>query len=329
MLSWLRHAHAAALPRITTSQFCQMYIRPFTSNTLTSFVNVLRSEGLAGESSWFISHTWSNPIADTLEAICSLPLSVPKDSVFVWFDVMAVSQHELAVPSKPKPPSWWMNTFKESIARIGGLVLVVDVWNRPAALMRSWYSEFFFVIFVFVSMKLTLEFSRCVLELHAIAHSYLSGAGRFEVVMTMKEKARFVEDMCFSTKEYYNMLGRVDAESSDCSRPADRQSIHQAICNSVGFEKLNRMVFHVLERWMEQELKRRVEASAAAAQEHSWKQVLGTFLIMQGRCEEATPLFEQCLAYFQSVYDKDDHRICTLDACCFLSSLGLMRFCYM
>jgi hypothetical protein len=31
-----------------------------------------------------------------------------------------------------------MSTFKDSIARIGGLLLVVDAWDNPSALRRAW-----------------------------------------------------------------------------------------------------------------------------------------------------------------------------------------------
>jgi hypothetical protein len=31
-----------------------------------------------------------------------------------------------------------MSTFKDSIARIGGLLLVVDAWDNPTALRRAW-----------------------------------------------------------------------------------------------------------------------------------------------------------------------------------------------
>jgi hypothetical protein len=142
LLLHLLHSYGPSVARITTSQFCQMYIRPFTSRSRTSLVHVLTTEGsdlaVTGEASWFISHTWSNPIVDTIGAITSLlcPLYKDEHPIYVWFDVMSTSQHETAAPSKPS--SWWMKTFKDSIARIGGLVLVVDAWDNPSALQRAW-----------------------------------------------------------------------------------------------------------------------------------------------------------------------------------------------
>ena len=140
LLFHLQHSYGSSLARVTTSQFCQMYIRPFTSRSRTSLVHVLTPENdnatqLTGEATWFISHTWANPIEDTIMAVFSL-LNPLCERTFVWFDVMSTSQHEMAGPSKPS--SWWMKTFMESIARIGGVVLVVDAWDRPSALQRAW-----------------------------------------------------------------------------------------------------------------------------------------------------------------------------------------------
>ena len=140
-LSWLRSTFGASLGRMTTSQFCQMYVRPFTWRSRGSVTQRLMARGdtaqHVGEATWFISHTWSNAFADTLDAVLLFFEGLAYDvSAKVWFDVMVTSQHASAGPSKPS--SWWMSTFKDSIARIGGLLLVVDAWDDPAALRRAW-----------------------------------------------------------------------------------------------------------------------------------------------------------------------------------------------
>ena len=140
-LSWLQSTLGASLGRMTTSQFCQMYVRPFTWRNRGSVTEQLMARvdtaQHVGDATWFISHTWSNVFADTLDAV--LLFFERRDdaaSAKVWFDVMVTSQHLSSGPSKP--PSWWMGTFKSSIARIGRLLLAVDVWNNPTALQRAW-----------------------------------------------------------------------------------------------------------------------------------------------------------------------------------------------
>jgi len=121
-----------------------MYVRPFTwrnrGSVLEQLVTRVNTAQHVGDATWFISHVWSNAFADTLDAVL-LFFEGREDaaSAKVWFDVMVTSQHGSAGPSKPS--SWWMSTFKDSIARIGGLLLVVDAWDNPTALRRAWYAD--------------------------------------------------------------------------------------------------------------------------------------------------------------------------------------------
>jgi len=145
---------------------------------------------------------------------------------------------------------------------------------------------------------------RCVLELHAIASKKEEGGGRFAVAMTAQENERFLRGICNDTGEYYNMLGRVNAETSDCSRASDRESIHEGIRRSVGFAKLSRMVFGVMEGWMEERLRGQAVASAAAGDERMamvWKGVLAAVLSSQGRRDEAVVLQEAFLNFQRRV----------------------------
>jgi len=68
---------------------------------------------------------------------------------------------------------------------------------------------------------------RCVLELHAIASKKEKGEGRFALAMTAKENDQFLRSIEKDHGQYYSMLGRVNAEASDCSRAEDRESIHE------------------------------------------------------------------------------------------------------
>jgi tetratricopeptide (TPR) repeat protein len=148
-----------------------------------------------------------------------------------------------------------------------------------------------------------------VLELHAIAVKKAEGGGEFAVAMTALEKRRFLDGISEDFGAYYNMLGRVDVARSDCSRAADRESIHAGIRDSVGFGELGRMVFGVMEEWMVGEL----QAQAAAKREEgdergemAWCQVLGTVLGQQGRSDEAVEFEEKALAIGRRVLGEDD-----------------------
>ena len=123
--------------------------------------------------------------------------------------------------------------------------------------------------------------------------------------MTAQENERFLKGIRASYKAYYSMLGRVNAETSNCSRAADRESIHEGIRRSVGFGKLSRMVFGVMEGWMEEQLRGQAAASAAAGDEGEamdWNGTIATVFSQQGRHDEAVALFEALL----------EHRRCVL-----------------
>jgi hypothetical protein len=134
--------------------------------------------------------------------------------------------------------------------------------------------------------------------LHAIACKKQEGSGTFDVAMTAHENRRFLGGIACNHREYYNMIGRVNAETSNCTRAADRQRIHEGIQSSVGFAKLNRMVFSVLENWMEDQLRRQISKNTDVGQElkaMEWSSTLAIVLHEQGRLEEAARIRETVL----------------------------------
>ena len=149
---------------------------------------------------------------------------------------------------------------------------------------------------------------RCVLELHAIAAKKAEEGGEFAVAMTAEERRRFLQGIKSHPKQYYDMLGTVNAERSDCSRPADRVSIHGAIRDSVGFGRLGRMVFGVLEGWMEGQLREQVASCEGAGEEAEamkWTSTLARVLADQGRHNEALAMRERVLEFRRRVLPED------------------------
>ena len=153
---------------------------------------------------------------------------------------------------------------------------------------------------------------RCVLELHAIASKKDEGGGRFAVAMTAQENERFLRSIKTDYGEYYGMLGRVNAETSECSRASDRESIHEGIRRSVGFGKLSRMVFGVMEGWMEEQLRGQAAARAAAGDEMGamdWNETLAIVLSEQGRNDKAVVIEEANLMFCRRELPENHPRI--------------------
>jgi hypothetical protein len=157
---------------------------------------------------------------------------------------------------------------------------------------------------------------RCVLELHAIAAKKATGGGEFAVAMTREEKQRFLHGIGDDPDSYYMMLGTVNAEKSECSRPADRDSIHAGIRGSVGFAVLSRMVFGVMEEWMNGEMRQQVEARLAAGDEEGamwWNAALAHVLSKQGRHADTLALREKVLEFRRRVLPEDHPHIGEID----------------
>jgi hypothetical protein len=168
---------------------------------------------------------------------------------------------------------------------------------------------------------------RCVLELHAIASKKAEGGGRFAVAMTARENRRFLSGIESNHTQYYSMLGRVNAETSECSRAADRESIHEAIRRSVGFAGLNRMVFGVMEGWMEETLRAQAAASAAAGDDEmamAWNSTLACVLVLQGRNTEAAGMQEASLKFFRRALP-DNHPVIGVNFCFFLIDVAFFN----
>ena len=150
---------------------------------------------------------------------------------------------------------------------------------------------------------------RCVLELHAIAAKKAEGGGEFAVAMTAEERLRFLRGIKANPKEYYNMLGTANPERSTCSRTGDRVSIHNAIRGSVGgFGTLSRMVFGMLEEWMEGQLRAQAasrEEAGEDAEAMEWTETLASVLSDQGRHNDALAMRERVLEFSRRVLPED------------------------
>ena len=171
--------------------------------------------------------------------------------------------------------------------------------------------------FVLISLIIVLC-CRCVLELHAIALKKSEGGGEFAVAMTAEERQRFMRGIAIDHGEYYKMLGSVNAEKSECSRPVDRDIIHAGIRDSVGFGKLSRMLFGVMEEWMEGQLRAQVAASAGGREQKSsmmWTTTLANVLAQQGKHGDALVLYERVLKARRQFLPEDDPDIGETDRC--------------
>jgi hypothetical protein len=125
--------------RQTTEQICQQVIKPLSSRSQGSICDDLQFNGSmqVGVANIFLSHTWSDPFEDTIDAILGVLEDGPVEMLeetFIWFDVFSTSQHT----SIDHPSAWWMSVFRSSIEKMGRLAMVLQPWDDPATLKRAW-----------------------------------------------------------------------------------------------------------------------------------------------------------------------------------------------
>jgi hypothetical protein len=149
-----------------------------------------------GEANMFFSHVWTDKFWNSVDAVLQLIEecgAAALQTTYIWFDVFSTSQHT----SIDRPSSWWMDTFKNTIAKMGRLAMVLNPWDNPAALQRAW----------------------CVLELFSCA----STGGCFEVAMPPAERERFLR--CNRIPGLFDkMLSQINSRDATCSRESDRVS---------------------------------------------------------------------------------------------------------
>ena len=142
----------------------------------------------------FVSHAWLYPFLELLDALeaysdaadayfwvgssirrkCTvrcpdLTIASPDADAFVGY------QHA----ASELPPDWWTNTFRQSIAEIGHTLVVLQPWNAPLPLRRSW----------------------CLWELFCT----LDGGARLEVALSMKQRAAFQQALVRSAKHPFEV----------------------------------------------------------------------------------------------------------------------------
>ena len=60
------------------------------------------------------------------------------EKAIIWIDLFCISQHEN--PELHVSPMWW-RAFSKCIEDSKRMLLIIDSWNEPKPMQRSWYFE--------------------------------------------------------------------------------------------------------------------------------------------------------------------------------------------
>ncbi|OQR90280.1 hypothetical protein ACHHYP_05652 [Achlya hypogyna] len=231
------HGGIARFAGLTTAQVCLQFVVPHTASTALSLVEHVRLHSSEASSvrtaNWYVSHAWSYIFLDVLESLEAFFPRVGVADPVVWFCVFNNNQHDTVI----RPFSWWQSTFKNSLAAIGNVVLVMHPWTSPVTLTRSWCV---FEIYV----------SRCV-------------GARLGVALVPSQQARFFDDLTKDIDLFYDMLASINSEKAQATIPSDKANIDCVIRDEVGFLQLDRTVFATFEGCMLSTAKAALAAATA------------------------------------------------------------------
>jgi len=223
-----------------------------------------------GTATIFISHAWECNFLDTISAL-EIHFKDAPDTI-IWFDLFSYNQHHKATSL---PYEWWSTAVKSAIAQFGHTVMVMAPWNNPIPYTRAW----------------------CIFQAYCTAAT----GSKFEIALSATEQKQFFQDIKSDPERSINaMLAEVNAEKSECGKPEDRTKIFRAIESSVGFVKINAMLFEQYHVWFLEMGNQNLEKQ---------KEVFGPFhpntltsmnnlavlYESQGKYDDAEPLFMECL----------------------------------
>ena len=211
----------------TTADVCQKVIKPATQEQQCALVDTLTglfvralvclfvclfvrfvcffrshtsptggSRALVAPATVFVSHAWRYEYSLVVAVLEAYAEEHP--DTFFWFDLVMNNQHK----AMDYPFEWWCSTFKENIAAIGTVVLVMAPWSDPVPLTPAW----------------------CLWEIFSAA---TAEGVELKVRLPPAEQASFGTALDKDMKAAMNVLVRVQAERSEAFLAAPARP-HQA-----------------------------------------------------------------------------------------------------
>ncbi|EQC26665.1 hypothetical protein SDRG_15503 [Saprolegnia diclina VS20] len=254
-LSYLRHfinehgGEASFLGK-TTAHVCFEYVVPMTKPSELSLVDHVANDPMTasfvGPANWYVSHAWMYLFLETVDSLerffADRDLS---DDAVIWFCVFNNNQHL----ASSYPFEYWSSTFKNGLAAIGNVVMIMHPWNDPIVLRRSW----------------------CVFEVYVA----VTLGARFEIALAHDQEATFLDDIA-DFDAFNKMLATIKSEDSEATVASDRDGIFELIRTETSFIAVDQLIFTTLTSWIKMTLEASIAASSSSLETAKrWKQ-LGT-----------------------------------------------------
>jgi hypothetical protein len=180
----------------------------------------------SGKATVFVSHAWKYKFVDLIAALEGWLKDKPAeeiDSTYFWIDLFMNNQHGAST----RPFEWWETTFRESIEAIGLTLIVFSPWQCPLYVERAW----------------------CLFEFYTT----VSAGVRHEIILPPTQKAELINYLKYDydlSKGLFGEISQINIENASAFLKSDLERILTIVKQSVGFAKLNTLIFNELRRWV-------------------------------------------------------------------------------
>ncbi|KDO18993.1 hypothetical protein SPRG_15784 [Saprolegnia parasitica CBS 223.65] len=299
-LSYLRHfinSHGGetSFAGKTTAQVCFEFVVPLTKPTELSLVDHVANDpttaSFVAPANWYVSHAWQYLFLETVDSLERFfaDRGLTDDAV-IWFCVFNNNQHL----ASSYPFEYWSTTFKDSLATIGNMVMIMHPWNDPIVLRRSW----------------------CVFEVYVA----VTMGARFEIALARDQEATFLGGIG-QYGAFVKMLATIKSENSEATVPSDRDGIFAWIRAETSFVAVDRLIFSTLSTWIKTTLESSIGAlSSPVQQAYRWR-ALGWIYLNDRNCVDAERCFARDLSHFTTL----DGRSARLDVASAQVNVGMTR----
>ncbi|KAI8618223.1 hypothetical protein BC830DRAFT_1109847 [Chytriomyces sp. MP71] len=256
----------------TTTEVSVEFLQPMTKDKglslcaqyITSADQKLQT--IPKDAFWFVSHAWKFVFLDVIDALSTFLIDQKADfsTSVIWLDLFSNSQHNTGL----KPFQWWETTFLNAVESIGNVVMVLQPWLNPIPLTRAW----------------------CIFEVYACSTT----GSKFHLALSPNERDTFMRELKTNPRRFYDILARTSCDKSEAFKLSDKEAIFNIIRNTVGFNRLNRMVFDTFAAWIVEQLLIGTTKSIDEEDACDWKWALAGFYELQGKYEAAEKLLLEC-----------------------------------
>jgi hypothetical protein len=295
----LQHGGRTRFDGLNTTQVCEQILKPVTFTTQASYCEYMETQNhpKVGLATVFVSHAWLFKFLDVVNAL-QYHFRHSMETI-VWFDLFSNNQHQAVNLDF----DWWCGTFMSAIREFGNTLMILAPASDPIPLTRGW----------------------CIFELYCTIETN----SNFQVAMCDEHLTMFFKELEEDEEKTIDkMLATINARNSKCFKPEDKEKIFAAIERTVGFNRINTMIFDRLMDWVVKVMEMEVVSRRAKLCQHQvpeaavmvYVNILAGLHKNQGKYGSAEPLYVECLDRRKTILGADHP-----DTLVFASNLEYLR----